>query len=230
MTLLNEVLSTSRIDGQSLYHDLDILYLKVLDKAATDRNGEISDRLREGIRDVAASVVLTQEPFSLSALSKLIDLPIPGLQALNSVILESSDGTIRPFHASFEDFIVDEHRCSERAYLVDAAHHHERLARRCLFLMNDALRYDICNLSEPGTPNEKLPDLDSVVQGAVSAELRYACIHWATHLSQAKPPGSCLRDELTTFCKEHLLHWFEVMSLMFRLSSCDEILAASLTW
>jgi hypothetical protein len=230
MTLLKEVLSTSRNDGQSRYRDLDILYLKVLDKAATAPDGGSSDRLCAGIRDAAASLVLVKEPLSWRALASVADLPMSALEVLGSIILESADGTIRPFHASFEDFIVDVTRCTNPAYHVNAAHHHERLARRCFTIMNKALYYDICNLSQPGTPNDKLPDLESVLQGVVPAELRYACIHWAAHLSQARSPDSCLRDELTKFCKEHLLHWFEVMSLISRLSSCDDILAASLTW
>jgi hypothetical protein len=227
--LLEEVLSTSSIDAQYHYRDLDALYLKVLDKAAAGGGGN-PNRLRERVRDAAASVVLAQEPLSWSALSNLTEVPLTALRLLSSVILESSDGTIRPFHASFEDFIVDEHRCSERAYLVDAAHHHARLACRCLALMNNALRYDICDLSEPGTPNDKLPDLESVLQGVVPAELRYACIHWAAHLSEARSPDFRLREELTKFCEKHLLHWFEVMSLISRLSTCHRILVTSLTW
>jgi hypothetical protein len=230
IALLSEVLSTSRTDGESPYRDLDTLYLKVLNKAGTAPDGRSSERLRAGIRDAAASLVLAQEPLSWSALSKLTELPMPALKALSSVILEFSDGRIRPFHASFADFIVDVTRCTDPAYHVNAAHHHERLARRCLSIMNKALRYDICNLSQPGTPNDKWPDLEGVLQGAAPAELRYACIHWTAHLSQARSPDSRLRDELTKFCEKHLLHWFEVMSLISRLSTCDNIVAASLKW
>jgi hypothetical protein len=231
--LLNEVLSTSLVDTQYHYQYLDSLYLKVLDKpaatAATAGGGNL-DRLRERIRDAAASVVLAQEPLSWRALSTLTNLHMSALKVLSSIILESSDGKIRPFHASFADFIVDDKRCKEPAYLVDAAQHHERLARRCLIVMNEALRYDICNLSGPGTPNDHLPDLERVLQNAVPAELRYACIHWAAHLSQATSLDSRLRDELTKFCEEHLLHWLEVMSIISRLSACDDILAAVLRW
>jgi AcrR family transcriptional regulator len=227
-TLLEEVLSTSSIDARYHYQDLDALYLKVLDQAAAGRAN--ADRLRERVRDAAASVVLAKEPLSWSALSGLTELPVTALQLLSSVILEASDGKIRPFHASFADFIVDATRCTNPAYHVNAAQHHERLARHCLTIMNKALRYDICNLSEPGTPNDRLRDLERVLQNAVPAELRYACIHWAAHLSQATSLDSRLRDELTKFCDKHILHWFEVMSLISRLSACDKILAASLTW
>jgi hypothetical protein len=230
IALLSEVLSTSRIDGESSYRDLDTLYLKVLDKAGTAPDGGSSERLRAGIRDAAASVVLAQEPLSWIALSKLTGLPMSALKVLSSVILESSDGRIRPFHASFADFIVSEKRCTNPAYLVDAAHHHERLAGYCLALMNEALRYNMCDFPEPGTPNEQLPDLKPELQSAAPAQLRYACVHWAAHLSQARSSDSRLCDELAKFCEKHLLHWFEVMSLISRLSACDEILAATLTW
>jgi hypothetical protein len=230
IALLSEVLSTSRVDGESPYRDLDTLYLKVLDKAGTAPDGGSSERLRVGIRDAAASVVLAQEPLSWIALSKLTGLPMTALKVLNSVILESSDGKIRPFHASFADFIIDKKRCTNPVYLVDAAHHHERLAGYCLALMNQALRYNICAFPEPGTPNEQLPDLEQELQSAAPAELRYACIHWAAHLSQARSPDSRLCDELTKFYEKHLLHWFEIMSLIARLSACDDILAATLRW
>jgi hypothetical protein len=229
VTLLKEVLSTSPDDAQYHYRNLDTLYLKVLDKASAAGGGN-PDRLRAGIRNAAASVVLAQEPLSWNGLSNLTGLPVSALKGLSSVILESSDGKIRPFHASFADFIVDAKRCADSAYLVNVAHHHERLASHCLVLMNNALRYDICELSEPGTPNDKLPDLESVLHGAAPAELRYACIYWSAHLSQARSPDSRLCDDLTKFCEKHLLHWFEVISLISRLSTCDEILAASLTW
>jgi hypothetical protein len=60
--LLNEVLSTSLVDAQYHYQYLDPLYLKVLDKpaaAAAAAGGGNLDRLRERIRDAAASVVRT---------------------------------------------------------------------------------------------------------------------------------------------------------------------------
>jgi hypothetical protein len=226
--LLEEVLSMSPANAQYHYQDLDALYLKVLERPTA--GGKNTAHLRQRIRDAAASVVLAQEPLSWSALSTLIDLPMSTLKVLSSVILEFSDGKIRPFHASFRDFIINSERCTDPAYHVNAADHHERLSRRCFTVMNKALCYDICNLSQPGTPNNELPDLESVLQGVVPAELRYACMHWATHLSQARSSVDGLRNDLTKFCKEHLLHWFEVMSLISRLSSCDEILAASLTW
>jgi hypothetical protein len=229
-TLLEEVLSTRRSDGQSLYRDLDTLYLKVLDKAATARDGGSSDRRRSGIRDVAASLVLVKEPLPWNALSVLTDLRMSALEALGSIILESPDGTIRPFHASFRDFIVDTSRCTNPAYHVNAAHYHGRLAHRCLIIMNRALRYDICNLSQPGTPNDQLLGLDHVLQSAAPLELRYACTHWAAHLSHALSPDSYLHDELLAFSEKYLLHWFEVMSLIARLSMCDEILATALRW
>jgi WD40 repeat protein len=228
VTLLDDVLSTSPVNAQYHYQDLDILYLKVLDKPAAGRKN--TDHLRERIRDAAASVVLAQEPLSWNALSNLTGLPTATLKVLSSVILESSDGKIRPFHASFADFIVDEKRCTNPVHLVNVTHHHRRLAGRCLAFMNKALRYDICDLSQPGTRNEELPNLERVLQSAAPAELRYACTHWAAHLSQASSPDTHLLDELAIFCREHLLHWFEVMSLITRLSACDEILAATLRW
>jgi hypothetical protein len=233
LDLLNEVLSTSLVDAQYHYQYLDTLYLRVLEKpaaAVAAAGGGNLDRLRERIRDAAASVVLAKEPLSWRALSTLTDLHISTLKVLSSIILESSDRKVRSFHASFADFIVDDKRCKEHAYLVNATQHHERLARRCLSVMNEALHYDICDLSEPGTPKDQLTDLEPMLQNAVPEELRYACMHWAAHLSQAISPDSRLLDELTKFCEQHLLHWFEVMSFISRLSACDDILATALKW
>jgi hypothetical protein len=219
--LLHQVLSMSPKNVQNRYQGLDSLYLQVLQKATIVSS--------ERVRDAAASVVLAQEPLSWSALSELTDLPEATLRSLSSLILEIG-GRIRSFHASFADFIIDKERCKDPAYLVDAAHHHQRLAHRCLILMNTYLVYNICALSEPGIPNSQVPDLERVLQDVVRAELRYACTHWAVHLSHVTSPNADLLRELATFCKEHLLHWFEIMSLLHLLSEADEKLATALKW
>jgi hypothetical protein len=225
-TLLDEVLSMKQVKAQYHYRELDSLYLQVLRKAA-EAAGEDPEWL-ECIRDAAAFVVLAQEPLSWTALSSLTGLSTSALRLLSSLILESSDGKIRPFHASFAEFIVDSERCTDLAYLVDAIHYHQRLAGQCLTLMNERLHYNICDLSDPGTPNDQVTNFDCVLQGAAPPELRYACTHWAMHLSYASPPYDHVLKALSTFCGEHLLHWLEIMSLLRQLPASDRNLAAAL--
>jgi hypothetical protein len=50
----------------------------------------------------------------------------------------------------------------------------------------------------------------------VLGELRYAAIHWMTHLISGPEisPSDALCVQLLVFCKDHLLHWVKLLSLL----------------
>jgi hypothetical protein len=95
-----------------------------------------------------------------------------------------------------------------------------RLATRCLEIMNNGLRQDICDISNPSLWNSDVADLKERLARAVPSGLRYACQYWHIHLQYADVvsyPG--LLGVLETFCTRHLLHWVEVLSLVNELPS-----------
>jgi hypothetical protein len=62
----------------------------------------------------------------------------------------------------------------------------------------------------------------------IPLELRYACIYWASHLESADIEDADLMNELELFGNEHLLHWFEALSLIRKLNLAPRTLDVSL--
>jgi hypothetical protein len=238
--LLAEVLAGTLHEAGHRWQ-LDRLYLQILMKASSDV-GLYSDRQRVQVLDIVASLVLLQEPLPTDAIACLANKPRALIDCLESVLLRSDDGTVRLFHPSFADFVGDPKRCTNLSFpanegkvtgisfLVLPEEHHRRLACRCLAIMNTHLQYDICKLEKPWTPNVDIIDLRETLDYHAPHELRYACKFWAVHLAKAGEPESSLLTELDMFCREHLLHWIELLSLMGVLSVMHDYLAIAFEW
>jgi hypothetical protein len=238
--LLHEVLAGTVYEAGHRWQ-LDRLYLQILMKASSSV-GSYSDRQRVQVLEIVASLVLLQEPLSTGAIARLADKTQGLVECLESVLWKSEDGTVRLFHPSFADFVGDQNRCTELSFpanegmltgisfLVMPEEHHRRLAHRCLTVMNAHLQYDICKLERPWIPNVEIIDLGEKLDRYAPHELRYACKFWAVHLTKGGKPESSLLTILDTFCREHLLHWIELLSLMRALSVMDEYLPMVFGW
>ena len=114
--------------------------------------------------------------------------------------------------------MVDPVRCGN--YYANECKGHEMLTVRCLQSLNRSLRRNICNLCEDriDTLVDEIPDLS-----VISEALRYSCLYWAVHLSDAfsRPLAdiSYALIHLDTFANEHLLHWFECLSAIGELET-----------
>jgi hypothetical protein len=224
--VLQELLSGSE---RSRYNLLDDLYLMVLRKAASVPNVD-EDEMRGDVRDMAATLVLLQEPMTAKAIARLTDCSENLVSSLQSLLLESTDRTVRLFHPSFSDFIANPTRCKDPAFLVVSADHHRRLATRCLTVMNEHLRYDICDVSKVLLHDEDATDSKARLDSHVSAEVRYACKFWLVHVEKAGAPDEPLAVQLHDFSRRHSLHWLEVLSYMKELSRVDQYLPQVLAW
>ena len=202
--------STSMLQANTI----DNLYLTIIGQAF-DKLGERECILR---REVLSSVVLFQTPLSMTGMTCFLDMPTGQTEAdlspFHSVIHvpSGSDGHISIFHTSFCEFIVDPVRCAD-GHHVDVFKGHEMLTVKCLQLLNRSLRRNICDLREDkiGALAHEIPDLS-----VISEALRYSCLYWAIHLSDAfshpLPDISPVLEHLRRFANEHLLHWFECLS------------------
>ena len=194
---------------------IDNLYQMIMDHAF-NRLEDSECILR---REVLTSVVLFQTPLSMAGITSLLDMPDGQTEAdltpFHSVIHipSGSHGHISIFHASFREFIVDPARCRD-GHHIDACQGHELLTVRCLQLMNRSLRRNICGLrgDRVGALAHDIPD-----HALIPEALRYSCFHWASHLADAflHPHAnvSPTLEHLCTFANEHLLHWFECLSV-----------------
>ena len=80
--------------------------------------------------------------------------------------------------------------------------------------------------------NEDVKDNDERIKSSISSRLSYACQFWADHLH-----GVVKRDNvaeivkgLKNFLTVHLLHWFEVLSLLKTSHIASKSLLVAATW
>jgi hypothetical protein len=158
------------------------------------------------------------------------------LRRLSAVLnyQHGSTEAVRMMHASFADFMLDPQRCSEMpSYVVDSASDHLFLTERCLAIMINELRFDICHIRDPSLLNSEVSDMHARVSKHISAALRYASrygfVHWLEHV-RAAGPQSHVPSGLNEFCNKHLLPWIESLSLTETLNDVlrvmPELLAA----
>jgi hypothetical protein len=238
--LLDQVLAGDLRGGRQRW-PLDRLYLQILMNISLC-DGWYTEEQRVEVLQTVASIVLLQEPLSTKAIARLADKSQALVDGLESLLWKSDDGTVRLFHPSFADFVGDQNRCTDLSFpanegmvtgisfLVVPEEHHCRLAHRCLSVLNAHLQYDICKLNKPWIPNDEVVNLHNTLDRCVPHELRYACKFWAVHLAEAGKPGGSLLAQLDIFCREHLLHWMELLSLMRALSVMDEYLPMVFGW
>ena len=215
---------------------IDNLYLMIMAQAFDNLEG--SECILRW--EVLASVVILQTPLSIAGIASLLDMPIVQIEAdlspFYSVIHVPSNchEYITIFHASFREFIVNPVRCRDGNY-VDACKGHEMLTIKCLQLLNRSLQRNICNLHEDriGALAHDIPD-----SNVISEALRYSCMHWASHLADAfsHPIAdiSPTLKHLRVFADDHLLHWFECLSVigeldtgLYSLARANETLSVS---
>jgi hypothetical protein len=201
---------------------LDELYGQILFKALDSIGRSVHEQ--HLFRDVLGCLVLVQEPLPVEVLAALAGVDVYDCQTLllrlSSVLWYNRDSPdpVRLMHPSFLDFVVDPDRCTDTRSLVITNQHHLRLAERCLQIMNEHLRQDICNIGNSSLLNTEVLDLDQRLASAAPLELRYACKFWHIHVRLASRLSSELIASLEAFCLHHLLHWLELLSLLRELS------------
>ncbi|KAL6811852.1 WD40-repeat-containing domain protein [Trichoderma camerunense] len=225
--------------GRSHTDKLDEMYTQVLTHSVTgDSTGEEREELIKQFKQIVGSVVILFQPLSAAALAKLLQLENEEkemmdmrLDELHSVldVPEGQYSPIRLLHISFRDFLLDEQRRLGAQFRINKAQTHRDLAENCLRTMSNALTRDICGLRMPGTI---IKDVDArKVQEYVPAELQYACQYWVWHLESSvkhseKGVEYRFLDKVYTFLKDHLLNWFEVLSLLGKMYESIRMLSA----
>ncbi|RYP23466.1 hypothetical protein DL767_008823 [Monosporascus sp. MG133] len=185
---------------QSRIDKLDATYRPTLDRLLAGSEVNRNSVLDE-FRTVVGSIVLLAEPLSIRSLSRLIRIPENNvdrrLKALHSVLSvpSSAESPVRMFHLSFRDFLVDPDKRNTNPFWVDEKASHERIATSCVKLLDGYLREDICDLKMPGTARADVEQ--AIINSRLPAEIRHP---------------------VYSFLKQHLLHWFEALSLLGKIS------------
>jgi hypothetical protein len=223
---LAKVLQYRKTTASSDLAQLGFTYLPVLDQLVRNAGPNRSLILDE-FHDVVGSIILLAEPLSVSSLAVLVKYTREytpesiwsKLRRLHSVldIPSKADSPVRIFHLSFRDFLVNDHT---HDFSINEKEYHAKIAERCLQIMNDSLRKDICGLGAPGS---RCADIDAgKINTYLPAHIRYACLYWVYHLqhSDRRVQDS---DLVYMLLEHHFLHWLEALCLLGKVNESIEM-------
>jgi hypothetical protein len=236
---LARLLSADGGDIGSDFGRLNSLYDKILQGflPSDQRQGE-RVKLTQRFRDIVGTVVLLQTPMTVSDLSALLDMnPMQTwktLQLLRAVLIVPSSpnhpDTVRIFHESFTDYLMELGRCADAAFAIDASEHHGRLAMICLQLMTCSLSRDLWRIGNHAQFDAKEHNTFSILDEIVPPHLHYACLHWAIHLSRATQGCASLMNALSEFMETKVVFWIETLSLLGKLAMAIPSLRLAQKW
>jgi hypothetical protein len=232
---LDRLLGLTSNTSNSAYSQLDKLYRQILTDAVHNPDGDETDEaaLCQRLRAVMATIVLAQTPLNIDAIGTLSGVGLDGCRIvighLASLLADSERG-VRVFHPLFPDFVIDAARCTDPRLCVVPTVGHGYIALRCLELINRHLRYDICDLQDPTRANDDIEDLDVILRENIPDALRYAACFWCKHLAASGTPDSALLNALNAFCKKHLFHWVEILSLVQHVGLAEAALFRANEW
>jgi hypothetical protein len=228
---LRDLLEISRSGGGSAvafvgpdnHGPLEKLYTHILAEAVKDDDGIMSAEYAHRLHDILEVVIYAQTPITPQALSDLLAMDLSDLDAylapLHSVLVvpdaHSPDEVVRPMHQSFPDFVLQQGSVVHSKLAMDAALAHKHMAEHCFSQLNDLLHYNTYDLMDASLFNHEAVDLQTRVNKYISAALRYSCRYWMSHcLEHLRAAGSQAQVlvGLDVLCKQHLLHWIEVLS------------------
>ncbi|KAH8993704.1 hypothetical protein EDB92DRAFT_1944392 [Lactarius akahatsu] len=138
----------------------------------------------------------------------------------------------RVYHLSFSDFIIDPYGVARDADLVVDVDSAEReVLRSCFDHLSLRLDRNMAGIEDPSLPHSEIDGFQMKVENAVSPELRYACLYWASHLMKNKDPhDENIWPRLQDFLTRCLLWWIETMALLGTLGDAAESMSQVRAW
>jgi hypothetical protein len=175
---------------------------------------EEKEELYYVLRQILGSIAVLLSPLPVYSLSRLLHVTKEDvdqtLEDLHSILNIPKDQSqpLYLHHPSFRDFLLNNDRCNDPNFWVDEKQAHQTLADRCLRLMSDSLRQDVCGQQAPGTLVDNVEH--SRIEQCLPPEVKYACLYWIQHLQKS---GAQLHDNdhVHQFLEVHLLHWLEAL-------------------
>jgi len=211
-------LLSNRVDpGEHPYTRLDALFLGILQQALP--LGASDDEKRR-LRTVLGLLVCFRESFPMDEMESFYELE-PGdteraLHHLHSLLQVPNLNYWAPriYHRSFTDFIVDPARCPDRGLVVDISSTEKRIFNKCSSLCNLLSQKIVNDLAAANDSNDSRANARATAyttRSFFSIEERYACLHWASHLTKITDIDESARYHLDDRC---LLRWIEIMALL----------------
>ncbi|KAF8217372.1 hypothetical protein K438DRAFT_1557258 [Mycena galopus ATCC 62051] len=193
--------------------NLDELYTAAIGNSANWTDTAFA----EAAHGVLGAVVLSQVPLTDQAIDKLLRFE-PGtaaevLKHLLCVIKWSHGQSALVLHASFSDYLIDEHRSGGHVWFVNPKTLSRSLSLSCMHILQSQLQFNICKLEDSHILNSDVPDLSDRINTHIQTELKYAALFWAYHLLNSSIDDEII-SHLKAFMTTQFLHWLEVLSLL----------------
>jgi hypothetical protein len=206
---------------------LDEIYAVILGQSV---NGPYEwwekESLYARFREIIGAIAILFEPLSSTAIAILLSKSEENVESalggLESVLDHRAERQlpIRLLHPSFRDFLLDNERCQDHNFQVNAETTHDLLARQCLNRLL-CMKADMCGLGHPGILQSEI-DPQHVFKH-ITPELQYACLYWVRHLERSVSRSD--KAKIVTFLEMHLLHWLETLSLIGKIREAVQIIA-----
>jgi hypothetical protein len=195
---------------------LNKIYLTILENSIyRDYTEQEKEEQYNMLRKILRSIVILSSPLSTDSLATLLHMSKQEvdqtLEELHAILDMPEDRSrlLRLHHPSFRDFLLNKERCSDLNFWIDEKQAHRTLANKCIRLMSNSLKQDICGQEAPGT---LVTDVKSNrIERCLPPEVRYACLYWVQHL-QKSDAQLYDNDQVYQFLQAHLLHWLEALS------------------
>ena len=225
---LGILLSTER--REEAESSLDELYSVALCCAGRwDDTTFVSD-----FRAILGIILVAKIPLTDETIDQMLDLAgvRPSMHTISRLgcVLQWSPGQpIQIAHKSFADFLSSWSRCGTNPWFIETEHHNCSLTVKCLEVMKQELRFNICQLETSHIPNDNVLDLWDRINKFISGHLLYSCIFWADHLQETAFDISIL-EAIQDFLQLRLLFWLEVLSLIKKVGVAAEALMSTANW
>jgi len=197
------------------------LYRRVLRQSAPE-----DSEFKTKVSQVLSVVAIVGEPLAPTTIDALLEFASGDtdkvVRRVGSIVNYTVGDGVKFVHQSFRDFIMSP--ACEEDFRVDTKLCHRNLALTCFNVMACHLKHDICGIGDSSQLNGEVPNLALAIS-SLPPGLVYACSHCAYHLAACGEEGIRdpeLADRILMFFHRHLLHWFEMLSLMKSLVTGSE--------
>ncbi|KAF2859222.1 hypothetical protein K470DRAFT_271788 [Piedraia hortae CBS 480.64] len=199
---------------------LTAIYLDILNQAA-----KFDDDWLDWFGQVIKPFALLHSSLTIPALADLLGGNTMVANALNplSSVIEFPSGkevkagsraTVRAYHESFRDFLMDSSLKNHPEFWIDKGETHGILQIRCMDLLKNKLGRDVCKQKHPAT---KRKDVSAEhVEKHIPESVQYACRYWTSHAIHS---NETIEDggQVDRFLRTFLLHWTEAMAWLDKL-------------
>lgn len=216
---------------------LESLYQLIMERV----NSKLRPKDQEACRVLLSIIITAERPLHLKELYLFMSSQWADHKATYDIrdiqdivkdlssLLYTRDDTVYFIHQSVKDYMVD--YATTRIFPLGIEYQHYQMAKTSLEAMSQILKYDICNLKNPGSELRWLPQIfnQQIPDQQIPDQLRsvaYSCIYWVEHLVRGCSSGGPTAEDLSkddgilhSFLTVKYLCWLESLALLRSLES-----------